>query len=71
MFFYKANGGMSYNDVWVSSNGANWYQVTDHAPWEARIYHSTTVVNNTMVLMGGSGYIDYMIPSVISFPSYA
>lgn len=41
------------NDVWVSSDGANWTQVTAAAAWSARANFSLVASNNGMYLYGG------------------
>jgi hypothetical protein len=49
-------GGALFNDVWSSSDGANWTQVTAHAPWSARAYHQVLSFNNKLWLLGGGNY---------------
>lgn len=41
------------NDVWSSSDGANWTQATAAAPWSQRIGAAGTVFNGKMWLLGG------------------
>ncbi len=36
-------GGGTKNDVWYSTDGANWTQVTSSAPWGRRTSHSAVV----------------------------
>ena len=41
------------NDVWCSSDGAEWTQVTDAAPWHPRLWFSAAVYRNRMWVLGG------------------
>lgn len=41
------------NDVWSSSDGTNWTEVTAAAPWGARYDFSAVVYNNDIWVMGG------------------
>ena len=41
------------NDVWSSSDGVNWTQVTDHAAWPPRIWFSAVEYRNCMWVLGG------------------
>jgi hypothetical protein len=42
-----------YNDVWYSTDGANWIQVVAHASWRPRQYHNVAVYDNKLWVMGG------------------
>ena len=42
------------NDVWRSSDGANWTRVTDSADWFPRITHTALVFDGKMWVMGGA-----------------
>ena len=42
-----------YNDVWCSSDGENWEQVTSSAPWHDRLWFSSVVYRGRLWLMGG------------------
>lgn len=44
------------NDVWNSPDGVNWNLVVEAAPWSARQYHSTTVFNDAIWVIGGNSY---------------
>ena len=44
---------LGYNDVWCSSDGVRWTQVTDHAPWSHRIWFSSVVYRDRMWVLGG------------------
>ena len=48
--------GPNTNDVWASSNGTNWTQVTPAAPWSPRYGLGVVVFNNQMWVLGG--YVD-------------
>lgn len=43
----------AHNDVWCSTDGREWTQVTDHAPWPPRIWFSSVVYRDRMWLLGG------------------
>ncbi len=43
----------AYRDVWCSEDGRKWEQVTDEAPWAARIWSSYAVYRNRIFLLGG------------------
>jgi len=42
-----------YNDVWNSTDGANWICATDSAEWSKRDGHTMVSFNNKMWIMGG------------------
>ena len=44
-----------FNDVWKSSDAITWTQSTSSADWGKRGYHTSVVLNNQMILMGGLG----------------
>jgi hypothetical protein len=44
----------TFNDIWSSSDGTNWIQETDQAPFSARRGHQVVVFKNKMYLIGGS-----------------
>ena len=41
------------NDVWNSSDGANWTQVTAAAPWSGRQFHNVAVFDNKIWVVAG------------------
>lgn len=43
----------SLNDVWSSSNGSDWAEVTNSAEWSLRHGAASVVYNNKMWIMGG------------------
>ena len=45
---YHAN-----NDVWSSDDGINWEQVSESAPWPARLWFSSVVYRDRIWVMGG------------------
>ncbi|MCX6841787.1 MAG: PQQ-binding-like beta-propeller repeat protein [candidate division WOR-3 bacterium] len=48
------SGGYQYlNDVWYSSDGANWTRACSSASWSARAGHTSVVFNNKMGVIGG------------------
>ncbi|MBM4046847.1 MAG: hypothetical protein FJ279_17210 [Planctomycetes bacterium] len=43
----------TYNDVWCSSDGANWTRVLEHAPWAERMWFISKVYAGKMWIIGG------------------
>jgi hypothetical protein len=43
----------AYNDVWSSSDGVNWTQVTPNAPWSPRLWFGAVTYRGLMWVMGG------------------
>jgi len=43
----------AYRDIWCSADGREWIQVSDEAPWPARIWSSCAVYRNRIWLLGG------------------
>jgi hypothetical protein len=41
------------NDVWCSSDGIHWEQITDHAAWAPRIWFSAVVYRERIWVLGG------------------
>ena len=50
----KDSSGKLLNDVWSSTDGKNWTQETEHAPFPVRYDHQVVVFKNKMYLIGGS-----------------
>ncbi|MDD2889426.1 MAG: T9SS type A sorting domain-containing protein, partial [bacterium] len=46
------------NDVWYSTDGANWSQATAAAGWSKRFSHSALVFDNKMWVIGGFASVD-------------
>ncbi len=44
-----------FNDVWRSSDGENWEQVTESAEWPARPGHQCAVIQDRFICFGGFG----------------
>jgi hypothetical protein len=44
------------NDVWSSTDGANWELVTEHAPWSPRAFHGAVVFGDKIWVFGGGNY---------------
>jgi len=42
------------NDVWYSSDGANWICATESAGWSKRYYHTAVVFDNKIWVLGGN-----------------
>lgn len=51
-----------FNDVWRSTDGANWTQMTAAAPWQGRAGLSAVVNNGAIYVFGGSVNDDTAIP---------
>ncbi|HVZ79176.1 MAG TPA: hypothetical protein VHE12_00085, partial [bacterium] len=49
------NGTAALNDVWSSSDGANWIQATANAAFPARYAHASLVYNHQLWVLGGYG----------------
>jgi hypothetical protein len=48
-----ANQGHYQNDVWKSSDGANWTKVDDPVPWADRVLHHAVTFDGRIWVMGG------------------
>jgi hypothetical protein len=44
------------NDVWSSTDGISWTDVTDSAPWPPRMGHSLVVYDDKMWVLGGGDH---------------
>jgi hypothetical protein len=42
-----------FNDVWASTDGKVWVQMTPSAPWAARSWHTLIAVQGHLLLLGG------------------
>jgi len=45
------------NDVWCSSDGRTWTQVTPAAGWSPRAYHQAAVLGDKIYVLGGGNYV--------------
>jgi leucine-zipper-like transcriptional regulator 1 len=54
------NGTGFLNDVWASTDGANWYEATPGAAFSGRFGHACVVFNNAMWVIGGQGSSSYL-----------
>ena len=54
-----------FNDVWKSSDGIQWTELTDSAGWQGRAGLSSVVFNDDIYIMGGSFNDD---PAIIGGP---
>jgi hypothetical protein len=51
------------NDVWKSTNGVDWVQVTDAAPWAPRAGASVAVKDGYLYILGGEfGFVGFPPP---------
>jgi hypothetical protein len=46
------------NDVWKSSDGVTWTQVTPNAPWPARTGAGFAVLHNLLWVVAGANHLD-------------
>lgn len=46
------------NDIWNSTDGIEWAEVTDAAPWPPREYPRIVLFNDELYLMAGDGHAD-------------
>lgn len=59
--YYDGDASALRNDVWSSEDGRSWSRVTARAPWSPRAYHSATVFNDRLWVIGGGNYTpDYL-----------
>jgi hypothetical protein len=60
-----AEGSGPKNDVWYSTDGANWIMATDSICDDPRWYHTATVFNNAIWITGGyiNGWVDDVLYS--------
>lgn len=49
----KGSEDIPANDVWSTSDGANWTKVSSNNPWSARSSHQAVVFDNKIWIMGG------------------
>lgn len=54
--YYYGDANTLKNDVWSSSDGTMWQQVTADAGWAPRAYHQAVVLNDKIYVMGGGNY---------------
>ncbi|MBN2464015.1 hypothetical protein JXD38_00110 [candidate division WOR-3 bacterium] len=47
-------GGISWDDVWYSSDGVDWTLATDSAGWSARAGHTSVLFDDRMWVIGGA-----------------
>ena len=53
--------GNRFHDTWRSDDGgAAWTRVNASAGWNARLYHTSIAIGNTIVLMGGHDGTNYL-----------
>lgn len=55
--YYFGDDKSLKNDVWSSSDGIKWEQVTAAAPWSPRAYHQAAVLNGRIYVFGGGNYV--------------
>ncbi len=58
--YYFGDSTSLKNDVWATSDGKKWDQLTEKAPWSPRAYHQAVVLKDRIYVMGGGNYVpDY------------
>lgn len=55
--YYFGDDESLKNDVWSSSDGKHWEQITAHAEWSPRGYHQAVVLNDKIYVFGGGNYV--------------
>lgn len=55
--YYFGNGSSVKNDVWSSADGHEWKLEIANAPWQARAYHQSAVLNGRIYVLGGGNYV--------------
>jgi len=55
--YYFGDDNSLKNDVWSTSEGKKWAEVTKAAPWAPRAYHQAVVLNDQMYVFGGGNYV--------------
>jgi len=55
--YYFGDKNSLKNDVWSSTDGKQWQQVTQHAPWSPRAYHQAAVLGDRLYVFGGGNYV--------------
>lgn len=54
--YYFGDTSSLKNDVWSSSDGQNWNEITHHAPWQPRGYHQAVSFRGRIFVIGGGNY---------------
>ena len=49
----------TFNDVWCSTDGANWTRVLEHTPWPARMWFVSKVYADRMWIIGGYDNVNH------------
>lgn len=55
--YYFGDESSLKNDVWSTSNGRDWEQMTADAGWAPRSYHQAAVLNDRIYVFGGGNYV--------------
>ncbi len=55
--YYFGGADSLRNDVWASSDGKQWTQLTSSAGWSPRAYHQAVVLNDKIYVFGGGNYV--------------
>ncbi|MCO6457557.1 MAG: hypothetical protein J5I93_19830 [Pirellulaceae bacterium] len=55
--YYFGDDTSLKNDVWQSSDGQQWRQVTASAAWSPRAYHAAVVHDGKIWVLGGGNYV--------------
>ena len=50
---YVVSQYVYYNEVWTTTDGANWTKEINHACWARRYDHTSIIFDNKIWLMGG------------------
>ena len=54
----------AFNDVWKTTNGVIWHNVTHHANWSPRLHFSAIVYDNKLWVTDGTSYTENLMNDV-------
>lgn len=55
--YYFGTDANLKDDVWSSTDGKEWQQVTEHAGWSARAYLQAVTLGDKLYVLGGGNYV--------------
>ena len=56
----RDESNVHFSDVWASTDGSHWSQVTERAAWGPRSMHGSVTFNNRIWVIGGGLYSDFV-----------
>jgi hypothetical protein len=63
------NSGIYESDVWSSSDGKNWVQLTNSVPWAPRVLHYVSAFGGAMYVIGGQQLPEMLVPAPNPYPT--